>query len=192
MKLAPIIHQQIVQLRWQPLACLGLMMALPLEDAIANLWQGNGFYAGSVSLAVPLVASPLLAALLACANVQADFDERRFIFWRSKPAGIKSFMLLKYFTGLLLAAVIIALPFLLAFVTRNRVKLDEVQPEFFAAVIALQSISLLTYSVSFLCNVLIRKTARAWLVGMALTGFMMIIPFILPLNLTQTDRLKDF
>lgn len=192
MKLVPIIHQQIMQLRWHILACLGLMMALPLEDVIVNLWQGDGFYAGSLSLAVPLVASPLLAALVACANVQADFDDRRYTFWRSKPASITSFMLLKYVIGLLAAFAMIALPFLFAWITCKRVKPDEIERAFFEAVIMVQSVSLLTYSLCFLCNVLIRKTARAWLVGMALTCFLTIIPFILPLNLKTIGDVFNF
>lgn len=192
MKLAPIIHQQIMQLRWHIAACMGLMMALPLEDAIVNLWQGDGFYAGSLSLAVPLFASPLLAALVACANVQADFDEKRFFFWRSKPAGIKAFMLLKYVIGLLLASVIIALPFLFAFITCRFVKPDEIERTFFEAVVMVHSVSLLTYSLCFLCNVLIRKTARAWLVGMVLGCFLVVIPFILPLDLRTIDDVFDF
>ena len=44
MKTGRILHQQIVQLRGHFLACLGLMMALPIEEAIINLREGEGFY----------------------------------------------------------------------------------------------------------------------------------------------------
>jgi hypothetical protein len=46
-------------------------------------------------------------------------------------------------------------------------------------------ISLLTYSLCFFCNTLLRKTARAWLAGMTVTGFFLLSPFILPIGLTD-------
>ena len=49
MRIAGIIHQQICQLRWYLLACLGLIMVLPIEEAVVNFRAGAGFY--SVSLA---------------------------------------------------------------------------------------------------------------------------------------------
>jgi len=40
----------------------------------------------------------------------------------------------------------------------------------------------MTYSLCFACNVLVRKTARSWLIGILLGGFLLVLPFILPLN----------
>ena len=38
-----ILHQQIFQLKWHFLACVALIMVLPLEGAIINLHAGEGF-----------------------------------------------------------------------------------------------------------------------------------------------------
>ena len=44
MKIGRILHQQVFQLRWHFLACLGLMMVMPLEEAIVNFNDSAGFY----------------------------------------------------------------------------------------------------------------------------------------------------
>jgi len=43
-------------------------------------------------------------------------------------------------------------------------------------------ISIMTYSLCFACNVLVRKTARAWLIGMLMACFLLVLPFMLPLD----------
>ncbi len=123
-----ILHQQIVQLRGHFLACLGLMMALPIEEAIINLREGEGFYASGLSLGIPMTVAPLLAGLIACANVQADLDDRRYIFWRSKPVGVKAFMMLKYFVGLVVAMVIVRSPVVFAVVSSAVSNGDKLEP----------------------------------------------------------------
>ena len=93
MRIQSIFHQQICQLKWHLLACLGLIMLLPIEEAVVNLADGEGFY--SVPMVIMAVMlSPLLFGLLACANVQGDLEEKRYIFWRSKPVDAKRFMTL--------------------------------------------------------------------------------------------------
>ena len=42
MRVSGIIHQQICQLKWHLLACLGLLMVLPVEEAVVNLKAGDG------------------------------------------------------------------------------------------------------------------------------------------------------
>jgi hypothetical protein len=69
-------------------------MVLPIEEAIVNLKAGDGFYSASLTI-MAVMFSPLLVGLIACANVQADLNERRYIFWRSKPANVKMLMTLK-------------------------------------------------------------------------------------------------
>ena len=71
MRTRTIIHQQICQLRWHILACVGLIMVLPIEEAMVSFRAGDGFH--SVALVVAAVTfSPLLAGLIACANVQGN------------------------------------------------------------------------------------------------------------------------
>jgi len=181
MKVGRIIHQQVMQLRWHFLACLGLIMILPLEEAIVNLKDGYGFYATSMA-AISMLMSPLLAGLIACANVQADLDEKRDIFWRSKPVSIKSFLMIKFVIGLAVALLILACPILFAVIS-NRIympydNLKTVIPVFFN----LSMISMMAYSLCFLSTVLIRKTARGWLTGMAIAILLLLAPFILPLH----------
>ena len=60
-----------------------------------------------------LALAPLLAALLACVDVQADLDEKRDAFWRSKPVRVESFIVIKFLCGLLPALLVIACPTLL-------------------------------------------------------------------------------
>ena len=190
MKIGRIVHQQIVQLRWHFLACLGLLMALPIEEAFISLKDGNGFYATGLSLGIPIMAGPLLAGLIACANVQADLDDKRYIFWRSKPVGVKSFVAIKYFVGILIALVIIACPLVFTFISFKITQVEKIERGFFVYIVNFQLISLLAYSLCFFCNVLVRKTARAWLVGMAMTCLLLLIPFMLPLNFK--DLTSDF
>ena len=66
MRLARVIHQQVMQLRWYFLSCLGLVMVLPLEEAIINLRGGEGFYSDSLWI-LSIMFSPLLMGLIACA-----------------------------------------------------------------------------------------------------------------------------
>lgn len=190
MKTGRIIHQQIVQLRWHFLACMGLMMALPIEEAFISLKNGDGFYATGISLGIPITIAPLLAGLIACANVQADLDEKRYLFWRSKPIGVKSFIAVKFIVGLLIAFVIIASPVVFTLISCKILQYNEIGRNFLLFAINFQLISLLAYSLCFFCNVLVRKTARAWLIGLAMTCFLLLVPFILPLNFI--DMTGDF
>jgi hypothetical protein len=182
MKIGRIIHQQVFQLKWHFLACLGLMMALPLEEAIMNAREGEGFCATGLSLGVPAILAPLLAGLIACANVQADLDEKRYVFWRSKPVGVTSFMTIKYFVGLFLAVVLIVCPIAFGIVSCNIAQGEKPDSGFTTYLINWFMISIMAYSLCFLSNVLVRKTARAWLIGMAMACFIMLTPFMLPLN----------
>ena len=93
MRIRGIIHQQICQLRWHFLACLGLVMVLPLEEAVVSLKDGTGVYSSTMVI-VSLMFAPLLTGLIACANVQGDFNEKRYIFWQSKPVNLKLFITL--------------------------------------------------------------------------------------------------
>jgi hypothetical protein len=188
MKAGQIIHQQIRQLRWPFLACLGLIMVLPLEEAVVNLLEGNGFYSANIVL-VSMMFAPLLAGLIACANVQADFDDKRYIFWRSKPVGVKSFMAMKYFIGLLISFAMIAFPVVFSIVSSLIADTNEVDLGVYQFMVNLLFISLMAYSLCFFCNTLVRKTARSWLIGLAMTVLLLLVPFMLPLNYKDT---RDF
>lgn len=182
MNIGRIIHQQTIQLKWHFLACLGLMMALPLEEAIMNIKEGYGFYASSLSLSIPVILAPLLAGLIACANIQADLDEKRYVFWRSKPVGVASVMTLKYFVGLFLSVILFVCPIAFGIVSCNIAHGEKPESGFTTYLINWFMISMMTYSLCFLINVLVRKTARAWLIGMAMACFIILVPFMLPLN----------
>lgn len=181
MRVSGIIHQQICQLKWHLLACLGLIMVLPIEEAVVNLKEGDGFFTTAMtSLAV--MFSPLLTGLIACANVQGDLDEKRYIFWRSKPADVKLLITLKFFTGLVASLLIIACPVVFAILS-NIIWNGEGIDIFVPLPIP---IAIMTYSLCFACNVVVRKTARAWLIGMLIGCFLLVLPCILPLGF------KDF
>jgi len=191
MRIAGIIHQQICQLRWHLLACLGLIMVLPVEEAVVNLRSGGGFY--SVSLAVAAVTfGPLLAGLIACANVQADLDQKRYIFWRSKPANVKLLMTVKFFVGLIASLIVLACPAVFAIATVVLFAKECIEREPMYSMPFLVLIAVMTYSLCFACNVLVRKSARAWLIGMLLAGLLLVLPFVLPLNYKDlvTDTLR--
>ncbi|MHC4302243.1 MAG: hypothetical protein ACYS7Y_33710 [Planctomycetota bacterium] len=184
MNAAAIVHQQVSQLRWHLAACVALIMVLPIEEAFVSLHAGTGFY--SAGLAVGVVSfSPLLAGLIACANVQGDLSDKRYIFWRSKPASVKKLMALKFFVGLVLSLFVIACPLIFGVVTSALAGegLDDPFLKFYLPILIL--IALMTYSLCFGCNVLVRKTARAWLIGMLLAGFVLVFPFMLPLGITD-------
>jgi len=181
MRIPEIIHQQICQLKWHLLACLGLIMVLPIEEAVVNLRGGHGFH--SVLMAIVAVTfSPLLTGLVACANVQGDLEQKRYVFWRSKPANVKLFMALKFFIGLMASLMILACPVVFAMASTVSSAEDPIGKEFACTVPVSVLIAIMTYSLCFGCNVLVRKTARAWLIGMLLTGFLLVLPFALPLD----------
>lgn len=186
MRVSGIIHQQICQLKWHLLACLGLLMVLPVEEAVVNLKAGDGFF--STNMTFPAIMfGPLLAGLIACANVQGDLDEKRYIFWRSKPANVKLLITIKFFTGLIVSLLIIACPVVFAIVTNIIWNEEGIERVFFASYVPLPIlIAIMTYSLCFACNVVVRKTARAWLIGMLIGCFLLVLPFMLPLDF------KDF
>jgi len=186
MRVSGIIHQQICQLKWHLLACLGLIMVLPVEEAIVSLRAGDGFFSsGMTSLAV--MFGPLLAGLIACANVQGDLNEKLYIFWRSKPANVKLLITIKFFTGLIASLIILACPVVFAFVSNIIWNEEGIETVFFEHYLPLLiTIAIMTYSLCFACNVLVRKTARAWLIGMLTGCFLLVLPFMLPLDF------KDF
>lgn len=181
MNTARFIHQQIFQLKWHVLICLGLIMAVPLEEAVVNLHAGEGFHSSPLTIAT-LYLGPLLAGLIACANVQADLDEKRDAFWRSKPVSVCHFITGKFFIGLIMALVIVACPILFMWISTSLSRGESLRDVRFVLLV-IPLVSVLTYAVCFLCNVLVRKTARAWLIGMAITCFALLIPFVLPLNI---------
>lgn len=184
MKARAIVHQQICQLRWHLLACLGLIMVLPIEEAVVSYRAGQGFY--SIGLAIAAVSfSPLLAGLIACANVQGDLSEKRYVFWRSKPAGVKKLMTLKFFVGMILSLAVTACPLVFAVVTTD---LCGENPEWqtFKYYVPLPIVvAAMTYSLCFGCNVLVRNSARSWLIGMLLGGIVLVVPFMLPMGFTD-------
>lgn len=184
MKARAIVHQHICQLRWHLAACIGLIMVLPIEEAVVSYRSGQGF--SSIGLAIAAVSfSPLLAGLIACTNVQGDLSEKRYIFWRSKPASVKRLMALKFLVGLILSLTIIACPLVFAVVSSTLAGegLNDPSLKYYVSVPIL--IAVMTYSLCFGCNVLVRNTARSWLVGMFLTGFVLVFPFMLPLGFTD-------
>lgn len=177
MRVSGIIHQQICQLKWHLLACLGLIMVLPVEEAIVDLRAGDG-HLGSGMTSLAVMFGPLLAGLIACANVQGDLNEKRYIFWRSKPANVKLLITLKFFIGLVASLLIVACPVVFAILC-NIIWNGEGIYRYMSLPIL---IAIMTYSLCFACNVVVRKTARAWLIGMLLAGFFLVLPFMLPLG----------
>ena len=188
MRASGIIHQQICQLKWHLLACLGLIMVLPVEEAVVNFKAGDGFHSASLTI-MAVMFSPLLAGLIACANVQADLNERRYIFWRSKPANVKMLMTIKFFIGLIASLLIVTCPIVFGIVSSALCDKDlEVLSLRYSVPVPVM-IAIMTYSLGFGCNVLVRKTARAWLIGMLLAGFFLVLPFMLPLG--YSDIVSD-
>ena len=186
MRLSGIIHQQICQLKWHLLACLGLIMVLPVEEAIVNLKAGDGFFTTAMTFPA-ILFGPLLTGLIACANVQADLNDKRYIFWRSKPANVILLITIKFFIGLVASLLIIACPVLFSLITNIIWNEEGIERVFFELYVPLPIlISIMSYSLCFASNVLVRKTARAWLIGMLMVGFLFVLPFMLPLDL------KDF
>jgi hypothetical protein len=181
-KIFNIVHQQIAQLKWHILACFGLVMVLPLEQAVVNFKDGDGFYPDNTMVVPAMLISVLLAGLIGCSNVQADFKEKRYTFWRSKPINAKLFIVLKYFTGLIAALLIVMSPAIFYHVSLAVGGNEPLQPleNIFLAVVGL--LALMSYSVCFACNILVRKTARSWLVGLTLTCITLLVPFMLPFN----------
>ena len=174
------VHQQVFQLKWQVLASLGLIMVLPLEEAVVILYEGDGFASSGLTM-VTIWLTPLLAALIACASVQADMDERREAFWRSKPVSSHWFVSGKFIVGLILSLMIFICPLLFAWIITTLFGEDILNKNHFL-ILSVLFITLLTYSVCFFCNVLMRTTARAWLIGLTIACFALLIPFILPLD----------
>ena len=179
-----IIYQQIRQLFWHLLICFGLVLLIPLEEAIINLRDGEGFFS-VFAWRLSIVFSPLLTGLIGCANVQADLNDKRYMFWRSKPASTKLFIALKYFIGLIAALMFVMSAPVFAFIS---CRLNSLEFQVYlpgsnnTGVLSSVLIGIMTYSLCFGGNVLIRKSARAWLLGMVMACFVLVVPFMLPLG----------
>ncbi len=188
MRISGLVYQQICQIRWHLLACLGLVMILPIEEAFVNLREGDGFFSRHM-VALSVAFAPLLAGLVACANVQADLNERRYIFWRSKPVGAGLFMSVKFAVGLIGAIVILACPLAFGLVSTAFGDQELVETDInlykYTGPFLLLAVTM-AYSVCFACGVIVRKTARSWLIGMLLACFLLVCSFILSLDF------KDF
>lgn len=179
MNTARFVHQQVFQLKWHVLACLGLIMILPLEETVVSLHDGDGLSYSATAATFWL--APLLAALVACATVQGDLDEKRDLFWRSKPVRVSQFVMGKFVIGLILCMIILVCPCAWMWMTTTLAgeRLEGLSNLY---VWGVAFVSFLAYSICFFCNVLIRKTARAWIIGLAVTCFALLIPLVLPLN----------
>lgn len=190
MRIQGIIHQNIVQLKWHILACFGLVMLLPIEELIVGFKDGYGFDNGA-SVIVAFMLAPLLGGLIACANVQADLNDRRYIFWRSKPVSIKWMIILKYIIGVVISVFIFVCPVIFGIIATalyNEKVSDDMLKIYIPLCLLLM---ILIYSLCFLSNVVVRSTARAWLIGILLTGFLLILPFLLPLNYRDISDVYD-
>ncbi len=163
MRIQGIIHQQICQLKWHILACFGLIMVLPIEEAIVNLKEGDGVHSSTMVFA-SVMFGPLLAGLIACANVQGDLNEKLYIFWRSKPANVKLLITLKFFIGLIVSLVILVCPVAFGIISGgvSAEYLSESDIRDFLPLPVL--LTIMTYSLCFGGTVLVRSTARAWLI----------------------------
>lgn len=192
MKVTRIIHQQIRQLMWQLLVCFGLVMVLPIEEAILNYRDGDGFYSSNL-VAPAVIISVLLAGLIACSNIQADFKQSRYIFWQSKPVRTILFIALKYFVGLIAALFIFACPVVFGFITSNLCGEDFLQGQEMEFVVMPSFLAIMTYSLCFASSILIRKTARGWLVGLSLAslGLLLSVMLMFSHNNDGTD-MTDF
>lgn len=178
-----VIYQQVRQVMWQFLACLGLVMVLPIEDAFVNLRDGDGFYSHGMSMVGIMIAMPLMG-LIACSNVQADFKEGRCDFWRSKPIRTKIFVTLKFFIGLIVALILIAFPAVFGIASSYICDAYEESPQAIAQTLGFASIvGVLVYSFCFGCNIVVRRTARGWLIGLAGASLAVLLPFMLPLGI---------
>lgn len=187
MRFAKVIHQQVIQLRWYFFASLGLVMVLPLEEAIINLRYGDGFYSDTFWM-MSISFSPLLVGLIACVHVQADLSDKRYIFWRSKPIGSIRFIGSKFIVGLIVAMLVPVI--VAAFSITSRIIFGEkINRETIPLLLLFGMMGLMMYSLCFLSNVLVRRTARGWLIGMAAGCFVLILPFMLPLD--YKDFLTD-
>jgi len=186
MRHARIIHQQIRQIVWQFFVCFGLVMVLPIEEAAVNYRDGDGFY--SSNFIVPAVMiSILLAGLIACSNIQADYKQSRYIFWQSKPVRTKLFIALKYFVGLFAALIILLCPVVFGFITSTLCGEEFLQGQEKDFVVIPIFLALMTYSLCFACSILIRKTARGWLVGLALSSLGLLLCVLLLFAPKESD-----
>lgn len=191
MKITNIIHQQIAQLKWHILACFGLVMVLPLENAFVNFFDGDGFYDDRMFYAGMLI-SIFLSGLIASSNIQADFKQTRYTFWRSKPVNATLFIILKFFTGLSIAIFIVACPFLFGLVTTLIQGEEFLKNDSVIMSIIFATLALLAYAFCFASNILVRKTARSWLIGITLTCLTLLLPFILPFNYSLSSDRNGF
>ncbi len=190
MRIQGIIHQQISQLKWHILACVWLVMALPIENTIISIIKKEDISVGGI-IFLSIFFIPLLAGLIACADVQADLDEKRYIFWRSKPVNVKYLMTIKYFVGLFITFFILACPVIFGIIAINFSNESLKSSGLAVSFLLFLLLSTMTYSLCFMANVFIRNTARSWLVGMLITGFLFVFPFLLPFNYRDYYRLFD-
>ncbi|MBA7638046.1 hypothetical protein ES703_45695 [subsurface metagenome] len=87
------------------------------------------------------------------------------------------------FMRLVASLLIIACPVVFAIVSNIIWNEDGIETVFFKFYVPLPIlIAIMTYSLCFASNVLVRKTARAWLIGMLMVCFLLVLPFMLPLN----------
>jgi len=183
-----VIHQQVRQVMWQFLACLGLVMIMPIEEAFVNLKDGDGFYSGGMAEFGIMLAVPLMG-LIACSNVQADFREGHCDFWRSKPVRTKLFVTLKFFSGLIMGLVLMACPAVFGMVSVAVCDVYDLSALLVAQILGVASIfGVIVYSFCFASNMVIRRTARGWLIGLTLACLAVLLPFMLPLGFKDFGR----
>jgi hypothetical protein len=165
-------------------------MVLPLEEAIINLKDGDGFFSINFFFA-GLAFSPLLTGLIGCANVQADLDDKRYIFWRSKPIGAKSFIGIKFIVGLIIAMLVPAIVTAFGVVSSKMCGEKVLYRDVIVIISLLGLMGVMAYSLCFFSNVLVRKIARGWLIGIVAGCFILVLPFMLPLDYkdVMTDML---
>ena len=160
------------------LCAIGLFvfLGLPLIGAAEDLVVRHRFDLSSATWVFGL--GGLLAVFVGVGTVVRDLNGKLEEFWRSRPVSVSRWLIVKYFTGLVVVLVTLAIPLLVEMAVNH--KQDELGIGSALILAWYPFFGGATYSIAFAIACLVRRGAHAAMLSIAALLLLYFLPQVIP------------